>query len=74
MWLESGPMRFFTKSKNTLCVYQKQLKKAGYDFVHQYFQKEVPLYLMAFVMGRARKTLVKLVQESCLLLWILSMS
>ena len=35
MWLESGPLKLFIKSKISLCAYQKQLERTGYNFRHQ---------------------------------------
>ena len=35
MWLESGPLKLFIKSKISLRAYQKQLERTGYIFLHQ---------------------------------------
>lgn len=50
MWLESGPLKLFIRSKISLCAYQKQLERTGYIFLHQYHQTNgIPVNQLAFV-------------------------
>ena len=77
MWLESGPLKLFIKSKISLCAYQKQLERTGYIFLQQYSQTDgIPVNWLAlfFLVGIARRAQLKLAQETCSFFWILNLN
>ena len=73
MWLESGPLKLFIKSKISLRAYQKQLERTGYIFLHQYRQtngilgNQLALFFVFWVFwwGKTRRAQLQPAQETC---------
>lgn len=68
MWLESGPLKHFTKSKIRLYVYQKQLERTGSIFLHRYHQTNgisVDRLALSSLASTARRAQLKLARETC---------